>query len=281
MTDETTYIDQDFSWDEPVKTEVSGGRKHFAKLRFLPTLVIPFQAGQSFTLPNVYDDKFDEATKLMRRQGAKEFKGMKLGKTDKKHTLNILVAEQHDKAGNAYQVVKQMKSWSEKGRKHVWADFQFPALKTLPTEAKATLLKGGAICVDFEDLGTQDFVEIAGSQQEVKYWGNFTVYPNEAALKEAETKFFAQFEGVASNGNGVDESNYPYVWKDQADKGTLYAFIKEELGKGNAPLKVAVDAGLITQPGNKPGVRLDGETPLDLPKLFGKATGQPAEMFTF
>lgn len=279
MTD-GNFIDTEFNWDEPVKTEVSGGRKHFAKLRFMPTLVIPFQAGQSFTLPNVYDDKFDEASKLMRRQGAKEFKGMKLGKTDKKHTLNILVAEQHDKAGNAYQVVKQMKSWSEKGRKHIWADFQFPALKTLPAEAKANLLKGEAICVDFEDLGTQDFVEIAGSQQEVKYWGNFTVYANEAALKEAEVKFFAQFEGNTSNGSTVDESNFPLTWKGQ-DGQLLYKMICDGLAAGKTPLAVAQEVSCLQQPGNKPGVRLDGETPLDLPRLFGQATGQPAEMFTF
>jgi hypothetical protein len=197
MTDELTqFIDSDFSWDELLKTEASGGKKHFARLRFIPTLIIPFQAGKSFTLPGVYDDKYDEQAGLTKRQGLKEFRGMVLGKTDKKHTLNILVAEQHDKAGNAYQLVKQLKSWTEKGRKHVWVDFQFPALKTLPMEARSALLKGEWIYAEFEDLGTQDFVEISGSQQEIKYWSNFTVYSTAESLKEAETKFFAQFAPV-------------------------------------------------------------------------------------
>ena len=125
MTTEESMLDTDFNWDEPVVIEASGGegKRQFAKVRMLPVSVIPFQKGQSFTLPNIYDDyKSKDAPERM----LKSFGGMVRGKTDKQYTIYVLVAEKTTREGKPYQIVKWFKNWTEKDRKNVWAELQFP-----------------------------------------------------------------------------------------------------------------------------------------------------------
>ncbi len=88
----TEELNVDFNWDEPLVTDAGTGegKRQFAKVRMLPVSVIPFQKGASFTLPGVYDSY---KSKDGGEPVLKSFGGMKQGKTDKKHTIYILVAE--------------------------------------------------------------------------------------------------------------------------------------------------------------------------------------------
>lgn len=278
-------LDSDFSWDEPKETAVSGGRKHFAKLRFFPVPVVPFQKGQSITLPNVFDDKFDEASGQTLRQGLKEFKGYKNGKTSEGHTLYVLVAEQSSKDGGSYQVIKQFKSWPDKGRENLWAKFQYPALRTISDPAiRSKLTAGQEVYASFEDMPTGEMVDINGSSVEMKYWGNFTVYQTADALKNAEVEFFANIQ-TGSNGAGPDVTNIPAKWyansqSQEAKTSNIQAmltYIKQQIDSGKPASDVAKSTAME---GTSPALNANGQ-PVNLAALFAQATGMPEAMFTF
>jgi len=148
MTTENQLLDEafdDYSWDdEVVETEVSGGGKiHFAKLRVLPPLnVVPFQGGEHFTIPGVFNDAFDESTSTSTRQGLKEFRGMKKGRTSQNHRVFILVAEKESKDGNPYQIIKRFNSWKDRDHEvYEWGDKQWPALLKIDAQFKAAVKK--------------------------------------------------------------------------------------------------------------------------------------------
>mgnify|MGYP001605266481 CR=1 FL=1 len=209
----TEELNVDFNWDEPLVTEAVGeGKRQFAKVRMLPVPVIPFQKGASFTLPNVHNDQYNADSKTTVRQGLKQFNGMKQGKTDKGHTIYVLVATKADREGNEYQRVKWFKSWTEKDRKNVWAELQFPALKGLDNANRAKLM-GQGIHAGYDEVPTGEQATIDGKDYDTKYWTSFTVFTDEAKMKEAEKAFFAQFTD-GSNGTtpALDLTNIPAGW---------------------------------------------------------------------
>lgn len=282
MSNDNLIIDQDFSWDAPLVTDAGSGRKHFAALKMYSPSVIPFQAGQSFTLPGVFDDKYDENTKLTRREGQKVFKAMILGSTAKKHRFYVLVATQQDKAGNEYQVVKGFKSWPEKGRKNVWAELQFPALQKLPADSRVKLGKGEAIYVSFEDTATGDtYTPENGNTYDVKYWDGFTVYPTMEALKEAEREHFAQFGDSSSNGAATLLDDFPITWRDKkgdmAKMLTSQATLLQQLGASGPDLVAKAKEMSLIAANGEVVTRLDGSTPISLAALFAKAKDVPQE----
>lgn len=281
--DTALYIDADFSWDEPLVTDAGGGKTHFATLRLFSPSVIPFQAGMSFVLPGVYEDKYDEATGLTRREGQKQFKAMIIGQSAKKHHYYILVATKTDKAGGEYQVVKGFKSWPEKGRKNTWAELQFPALKTLPGNVREQLQKGQPIYVQFEDVPTGETFTPEGGDKthNINYWGQFQAFASLEAMKSAEKVFFA--ERGTTNGTGIDLSNYP--------EGDWYSTDPAALAKNKSHLMKAIKGAITKKPGSfmdaakefdlviggKPVKVVNSETRIDLVKLFAEALDCPAD----
>ena len=214
MTTEESMLDTDFNWDEPLVTDAGTGegKRQFAKVQMKVIPVIPFQKGASFTLPNVHNDQYNVDSKTTVRQGLKSFNGMKQGKTDKGHTIYVLVATKADREGNEYQRVKWFKSWTEKDRKNIWAELQFPALKGLDNANRAKLM-GQGIYAGYDEVPTGEQATIDGKDYDTKYWTNFTVFADEAKMKEAEKAFFAQF---ADGSNGatpaLDLTNIPAGW---------------------------------------------------------------------
>lgn len=273
----------DFNWDEPLVTDAGTGEgtRHFAKVRMLPVPVIPFQKGQSFTLPNVYDDyKSKDAPERL----LKSFGGMKQGKTDQKHTLYVLVAEKSTREGKSYQILKSFKSWPEKGRKNVWAELQFPALKGFDGANRAKFL-GHGIYAGFDEVPTGEKANIDGTDYDTKYWTNFTIFTDEAVMKAAETAFFAQFtDGSNGAGPALDLTNIPATWikgdavKDAASVQTLYQQIKKQYDEGKAPAEIAKKLSLVNKADGTPSLNKDGN-PVNVAELFSQALDMPAAMF--
>lgn len=286
MTQEETMLDTDFDWDEPRVTDAGTGegKRQFGLVRMLPVPVIPFQKGQSFTLPNVYDDQYNPDTQTTVRNGLKQFNGMKQGKTDKKHTIYVLVAEKSDRQGNTYQRVKWFKSWAEKDRKNIWAELQFSAIKGFDNATRAKFL-GQGIYAGYDEVSTGEQVNIQGKDYDTKYWSNFTILANAEAMKEAEKVFFAQFaDGANGSMTNLDLSNIPAGWikgdavKDAASVQTLYQQIKKQYGEGKAPLDIAKKLSLVGKADGNPMPNKDGN-PVNVAELFSQALDMPAAMF--
>jgi hypothetical protein len=286
MTTEETMLDVDFNWDEPLVTDAGTGegKRQFAKVRMLPVPVIPFQKGASFTLPDVYDDQYNPDNQQTVRNGLKVFNGMKQGKTDKKHTIYVLVAEKADRQGNTYQRVKWFKSWAEKDRKNVWAELQFNALKGFDSANRAKFL-GQGIYAGYDEVSTGEQVNIQGKDYDTKYWTNFTIFPDEAAMKKAEAEFFAQFATNGANGaTPLDLTNIPAGWvkgdatKDAASVQTLYQQIKKQYDEGKAPMDIAKKLSLVSKAEGTPMPNKDGQ-PVNVAELFSAALDMPAAMF--
>lgn len=249
MSDELTF---DFNFDDgPGTTDAGGGgNKHFGRLRFYALPVVPFQKGESFTVPNVYDDKYDAESQTTKRQGLKQFAGMKLGKTEKNHRIFLLVLEKRDKAGNRYQVVKQFKSWKEKDRVDIWADRQFPAIRPHGTGIALTgefARKNDSdpkswAYVSVEDMASGDtFTDRENKTHDIKYWGNVELFTSEAAKDEAEKAFFAQF-GQTVGSNGTAHNDYPVMWKSAPAE--LDKYVREHFATGEAKVKIVADTSM-------------------------------------
>jgi len=283
MTTEESMLDTDFSWDEPLVTDAGTGegKRQFAKVRMLPVPVIPFQKGASFTLPNVYDDykSKDGGERVL-----KSFGGMKQGKTDQKHMLYVLVAEKTTKEGKPYQALKTFKSFAEKGRKNVWAELQFPAIKGFDS-ANRTKFLGQGIYAGFDEVPTGEKANIDGTDYDTKYWTNFTIFADEAKMKEAETAFFAQFtDGTNGATPALDLTNIPAGWvkgdavKDAASVKTLYEQIAKQHGEGKAVLDIAKKLSIVNKNDGTPMPNKDGN-PVNVAELFSQALDMPAAMF--
>lgn len=280
-------------------TEGGGERVHFGQYCAISIPVVK-AAGTSFTLPGIFDDKFDEATNLSSRQGLYAFKGWRPGKSPKGQVyFNILVRKKFTQVGASYQKVARFVSFEK-----AWKDEQWPAIAKLDSASMTILVSTGKVLLNLAKQGKgseeiennsacwawartsnaqseETFKANDGSTAHKAYWHEWQVFKDKAEYDKASEEYFAQFGGKgASNGSTVDESNFPLTWKGQ-DGQLLYKMIRDGLAANKTPLAIAQEVSCLQQPGNKPGVRLDGETPLDLPKLFGSATGTPAEMFTF
>lgn len=260
----------------------SGARHHFAAVKLLIKGVTPYQAGQHFEIPGVFQYREDKATGTWLNEGPRQFKGFTLGG---KSRLYILVATKQDKNGNSYQMVKVMKSWREKdkesGEYHFdWQNFQLPAIRQLPADVVTALESGKTLFMEFESLGTgRKFKRQDEGEGEATYWGNFKVYPTLEALKAAEKEFFAQF-GAANGSNGaitgVDLSNFPEIWNNSQNpaKGVedLYTQIRTaQAGKWADKAKELMLIG----PNGQPVKRLGKDEPIDLAELFATAMGVP------
>ena len=286
MTTEESILDTDFNWDEPLVTDAGTGegKRQFGLVRMVVVPVIPFQKGASFTLPNVHDDQYDENTKTTVRNGLKSFNGMKQGKTDKKHTIYVLVAEKSDRQGNSYQRVKWFKSWTEKDRKNVWAELQFPAIKGFDSTNRAKFT-GQGIYASYDEVSTGEQVNIQGKDYDTKYWTNFTVLANAEAMKKAETDFFAQFTDGANGATpALDLTNIPAGWikgdaaKDAASVQTLYQQIKKQFEEGKAPMDIAKKLSIVSKAEGNPMLNKDGN-PVNVAELFSAALDLPSAMF--
>lgn len=283
MTTEESMLDTDFNWDEPLVTDAGTGegKRQFAKVRMLPVPVIPFQKGASFTLPNVHNDQYNADTKTTVRQGLKQFNGMKQGKTDKGHTIYVLVATKADREGNEYQRVKWFKSWAEKGRKNVWAELQFPALKGLDGANRAKLM-GQGIYASYDEVPTGEQANIDGKDYDTKYWTSFTVFADEAKMKEAEKAFFAQFTD-GSNGvtPALDLTNIPAGWLtgDAAKYESGVASMFKETARQVAALGMkagAIKVKILNAEG-QPNLNQQ-EQPIDAVALLSKILDTPEPM---
>lgn len=280
-------LDTDFSWDEPLVTDAGTGegKRQFAQVRMAVMPVIPFQKGASFTLEGVYNDQYNAESKTTVRQGLKAFNGMKQGKTDKKHTIYVLVATKSDREGNEYQRVKWFKSWTEKDRKNVWAELQFVALKGLDNANRAKLM-GQGIYAGYDEVPTGEQANIDGKDYDTKFWTNFTVFADEAKMKEAEKVFFAQFTADGSNGSvaNLDLTNIPKGWikgdavKDAASVQTLYLQIRKQFDEGKAPMDIAKKLSIVGKADGNPMPNKDGN-PVNVAELFSAALDMPAAMF--
>lgn len=263
----TTEVTQDFNWDEPLTTDAGGdGKRQFAKVRMIVVPVQPFQKGEAFTLPDVHDDQYNEESKTTTRKGLKSFNGMKIGKTEKNHHIYVLVATKADREGKEYQRVKWFKSWLEKGRKNVWAELQFPALKVLDVTSRDKLIKGG-IFAAYDELPTGEQVNIQGKDFDTKYWGKFTVFADEAAMKAAEREFFAQF-ATANGTTPLDLKNIPAKWltadnpgKWAADVAAMSKYIKESAASMSV-IDLAKTFSVVDKETGKPFPNQEGK-PID------------------
>ncbi len=279
----TEELNVDFNWDEPLVTDAgtSEGKRQFAKVRMLPVPVIPFQKGASFTLEGIYDDyKSKDADERV----LKSFNGMKQGKTDKKHTVYVLVAEKSTREGKPYQAVKWFKSWTEKDRKNVWAELQFPALKGLDSANRAKLM-GQGIYAGFDEVPTGEQASIDGKDVDTKYWTSFTVFTDEAKMKEAEKAFFAQFSDGSNGASSVlDTTNIPKGWlKDDPialakSVSTLYEQIAKQHGNDKSVIDIAKNLGIIGKADGKPALNKDDQ-PINVAELFAAALDMPSAMF--
>lgn len=262
-------------------TEGGSSRHHFAALRLLIKGVTPYQAGQHFELPGIYQYREDKTTNTWLNEGPRQFKGFVLGG---KSRLYILVATKQDKSGNSYQMVKTLKSWREKdkesGEYHFdWQNFQLPAIRQLPADVVTALESGKTLFMEFESLSTGRKFKRQGDEGEgeATYWGNFKVYPTLEALKAAEKEFFSQFSN-GSNGlvGGPDMSNFPEIWNNSANpqKGVedLYAQIRTaQAGKWADKAKELMLIG----PNGQPVKKLGKDEPINLGELFAKAMDVP------
>lgn len=258
-------------------TEGGGSRHHFAAVRLLIKGVTPYQAGQHFEIPGIFQYREDKATGTWLNEGPRQFKGFTLGG---KSRLYILVATKQDKNGNSYQMVKVLKSWREKdkesGEYHFdWQNFQLPAIRQLPADVVTALESGKTLYMEFESLSTgRKFKRQDEGEGEATYWGNFKVYKTLEELKAAEKEFFGQFNGA--NGAGPDLSNFPEIWNNSQNpaKGVedLYAQIRTVTGGKFA--EKAKELMLIT-PNGQVVKRLGSDQPVNLGELFAKAMDVP------
>ncbi len=277
------YLEQDFNWDEPLVTDAGTGegKRQFAKVRMLPVSVIPFQKGASFTLEGIYDDyKSKDADERV----LKSFNGMRQGKTDQKHTIYVLVGEKSTREGKLYQALKVFKSWTEKDRKNVWAELQFPALKGLDNANRARLM-GQGIYAGYDEVPTGEQANIDGKDYDTKYWTNFTVFADEAKMKEAEKAFFAQFsDGANGAAPALDTTNIPKGWlKDDPAAlaksiKTLYEQIAKQHGSDKPVLDIAKNLGIVGKTDGKPALNQDDQ-PINVAELFAAALDMPSAMF--
>lgn len=281
MTTENQLLDEafdDYSWDDtPVETEAGGGKIHFAKLRVLPPVnVIPFQAGEFFTLPGVFNDAFDEATQTSSRQGLKEFRGMKKGRTEKGHKLYILVAEKESKDGNPYQIIKRFNSWKAKGETvHEWSDKQWPALLKIDARFKAAVKKTGFVSPDSpeawvyakfsQDVTGNTWKNGNGVEMDRHYWTDFTIYASREEWKAAQDAHFAQFQDSQPAQN-QDTSHYPAAWG---------ANVEVMLNNLNTALKGGMDKSVAINTYMVSGNDFNGN-PVDAERVIREAQGLTA-----
>lgn len=263
-------------------TEGGSSRHHFAAVRLMIKTVTPYQAGKSFTIPGVYQDREDRSNGTWVREGLREFKGFVAGGKSK---LFIFVASKANKEGRDYQMVKVMKSWAEKDKdsqeRHFdWQNFQLPELRKLPADIVTALESGKTLFMEFESLSTgRKFKRQDEGEGEATYWGNFKMYPTMEALKAAEKEFFGQFgatNGVNGAVAGVDLSNFPEIWHNASNpaKGMedLYAQIRTvQDGKFIEKAKEVMLIG----PNGQPVKRLGKDEPVNLGELFAKAMDVP------
>lgn len=260
-------------------TEGGSGRHHFAALRLLIKGVTPYQAGKSFTVPGVYQDREDKANGTWVREGLREFKGFVVGGKSK---LFIFVASKTSKEGREYQMVKTLKSWREKdkesGEYHFdWQNFQLPAIRQLPADVVTALESGKTLYMEFESLSTgRKFKRQDEGEGEATYWGNFKVFPTLEALEAARKELFDKIGSNGSNGTGVDMSNFPEIWNNSANpqKGVedLYAQIRTVTGGKFADKAKEL---MLIGPNGQPVKKLGKDEPINLGELFAKAMDVP------
>lgn len=261
----------DWSFDDkPVETEVSGGKVHFARLRVLPPVnIVPFQAGEHFTIPGVFNDAFDEATSTSTRQGLKEFKGMQKGRTSKGHKLFILVAEKDNKQGNPYQVIKRFNSWKGRDEEvYEWGDKQWPALLAIDPQYRDRVKKTGYVAPDspeswvyaryLQEATGNTWTNDEGKKQERHFWTDFTIYSNREAWQKASDEHFAQFSNSDSAPKSdVDYSHFPPQWANAADPTSLYTTIKGGITQGQEEAQLIQFYGLSGEDVNGQPVNAD------------------------
>ncbi len=161
---------------------------------------------------------------------------------------------------------------------------QFSAIKSFDNTTRAKFL-GQGIYAGFDEVATGEKATIDGQEQELKYWTNFTVFTDEAKMKEAEKAFFAQFsDGTNGAAPMLDTTNIPAGWikgdatKDAASVQTLYQQIKKQYDEGKAPADIAKKLSLVSKTDGSPMPNKDGN-PIDVVELFGQALDLPPAMF--
>jgi hypothetical protein len=256
MTTENQLLDEafdDYSWgDKPQETDVSGGKIHFAKLRVVPPInIVPFQSGEHFTIPGVFNDAFDEATQTSSRQGLKEFRGMKKGRTSKGHKLYILVAEKETKDSNSYQIIKRFNSWKTRDETvFEWGDRQWPALLKIDAQYRERVKKTGFVSPDSpeawvyakfaQEATGNTWTNNEGQEIERHFWTDFVIYPDRDTWKKASDEYFAQFQtqDVVENVG----RHYPAAWGDNVQ--TMLANLNSAL-KGGMDVEVAKNTYMV------------------------------------
>lgn len=211
-------------WDDDENVDLTppstGGKKHFAHLKVYRLNVTKiFVSGHYITIPGVKGGNNDEQDE----NGDKKFKGWlpghKEGEPENHTKLFVLVATHWDSNGDPYQVVKQYSARNfDKDKRHYWAEFVYPAIKSL----NAKKLSTDGLYVQFDDVPTGDKFTPKGETEakDVPYWGNYKVYPDKAALDKANEEFFAQFKD-----NGKSEDFWPETWvaSNSVEKMVEYA----------------------------------------------------------
>lgn len=154
-----------------------------------------------------------------------------------------------------------------------WGNLQFPAMKSLPNEARQKLTKGEEVYFSADQWNTgakpredKEKTNEDGTPKKYydHYWYNFTIYASEAEMLAART--------AAKNGTaplGVDD--LPQEWvSNGGDREQLYADIRERYEKGQSFTTIVKKCDLS---GSTVG---NGE--VDAQKLVAAALDTPVEV---
>lgn len=208
------YLTTDVPWDDESlvdrEPESSGdGRTHFGHLRLHALKVTKvFEAGHFLTIPGVTGGQYNAKDD----KGLMMFKGWKAGGNQ---WLFVLVATKQDKDGNDYQIVKQLPGkLPREGDPHLWGDFTLPSLMELSKAERDKMASEGVYC-QWSEVGTGHKAEIDGKEHEIRAWVNFKPFADQAAMKQAETAFWAE-RGNGTSG-GITGTFYPASWTKTQD----------------------------------------------------------------
>lgn len=267
MIEDTMFNDipDDFFSNEPEEAP-ERPPVQFADFQFYRVLIdreyIEGEVVTPFTLPGVFNDKYDKDTKVSTRVGLKEF-GRKRTKSSKSH-LHILVIRRYNKDQQEYQTIKQWPNWINRKEKvfeedtskkvktpNWWSQHQFPVFKQAEGN-QAALVKSGALALkngqDTPDTWVPAKYEMisTGLRVEAEFYGepteyiksivgNIVLYSSKEEQEKARVEVFGS--GEATLISWYDGLSLPEAWQNAPD--TLRTLVLEQREK---PVEAIVDS---------------------------------------
>ena len=280
-------FDFEVKWDEPEELDESNlSQGSFPDWGLLELAAVKnvtlFAKGETLTLPEITINgqpfsrngiKAGGPTKLFvfTIKGNNSQTGEPFTAVRMYHNQTQFKIEDASQFPHLYLTEKQKAYLDKNGSVYIsdWANLQKPALGAVLKDQINSLTKGGlwvkAENVTYHVRENPEQVDNDGKTKKYysKYWSDFTVFPDEAAMLAAKS---AEVTNVQSNGLMYPANLVSYV---DATNDSLRGFIKSGLSHAEAAIK-----GTLMDASGKPALDVNGN-PVDVKAILAKALDLP------